>query len=190
MNITSAEFIKGIIGTDSIINDGCSQIAFIGRSNVGKSSVINSLLLRKDLVKSSSTPGKTKEINFFKINKKFHFVDLPGYGFARMGERGVDKIRKLILWYLTSGEVRPRLVVLIVDLCVPPSRLDKEMVDILRAEQVPFVVVGNKADRLNQTEKAHNSKLIEASLGAPITHYSARTKAGRDQLLKICAAEL
>lgn len=185
MNITSAEFVKGIIGTDPILGEKHQQIAFVGRSNVGKSSVINSLVMRKDLVKSSSMPGKTREINFFLINKKFYFVDLPGYGFARMGAKGAEKIRKLILWYLGSGEARVHLVVLIVDSGVLPMAYDKEMADILRAENIPFVVVSNKIDRLNQTERSHNIKLIESALGATVVPYSARTHYGREELLEM-----
>lgn len=185
MEIKSAEFVKGIIGTDPILNEKHPQIAFVGRSNVGKSSVINSLVLRKDLVKSSSMPGKTKEINFFLINKNCYFVDLPGYGFARMGAKGAEKIRKLILWYLGSGEAKVNLVVLIVDLGVKPMPHDKEMADILRAENIDFVVVGNKVDRLNQTERAHNTKAIESALGVGVILYSARTKYGREELLEV-----
>lgn len=183
MKITSAVFERGIIGTDKILGDKRPQIAFVGRSNVGKSSVINSLLLRKDLVKSSATPGKTKEINYFLINDKYHFVDLPGYGFARMAVKSAEKLRKLILWYLGSGEANIRLAVLIVDACVQPMAHDKEMIDILRKEDIPFVVVANKIDRLNQTERSHNLRAIEAMLGVQVTPYSARTKAGREMLL-------
>lgn len=185
MEIKSAEFVKGIIGTDSIFGDQYPQVAFVGRSNVGKSSVINSLVLRKDLVKSSSTPGKTKEINFFLVNKECYFVDLPGYGFARMGAKGAEKIRKLILWYLGSGEARVNLVVLIVDLGIKPMVHDREMADILRAENIDFIVVGNKVDRLNQTERAHNIKEIEAAMGVSVLPYSARTKVGREDLLEV-----
>lgn len=185
MEIKSAEFVKGIIGTDPILNDRHPQVAFVGRSNVGKSSVINSLVLRKDLVKSSATPGKTKEINFFLVNKAYYFVDLPGYGFARMGARGAEKIRELILWYLGGGEARPRLVVLLVDACIKPQAHDREMADILRTECYDFVIVANKIDRLSQTERAHNIKDIEAKLGALVLPYSARTKAGREELLAV-----
>lgn len=185
MEVTSATFIKGILGTDPILGDKYPQVAFVGRSNVGKSSVINSLVMRKDLVKSSSMPGKTREINFFLINKKYYFVDLPGYGFARMGAKGAEKIRKLILWYLSSGEARVRLVVLIIDSSIKPMPYDKEMADILRAENIPFIVVANKIDRLNQTERAHNMKSIEAALGATVVPYSARTHNGRDVLLEM-----
>ena len=182
MEIKSAEFIKGIIGTDDILNDNIPCIAFVGRSNVGKSSVINSLVLRKNLVKPSATPGKTKEINFFLINKKHYFVDLPGYGFALMGAKGAEKLRKLILWYLAGGEARIDLVVLIVDAGINPMPHDKEMVDILREKNINFIVIANKIDRLNQTERSHNLKKIESYLGAPIIPYSARTKEGRDVL--------
>lgn len=187
MNITSAEFVKGVIGTDPILKEKYPNIAFVGRSNVGKSSVINSLVMRKDLVKSSSMPGKTREINFFIINKKFHFVDLPGYGFARMGAKGAEKIRKLILWYLGSGEAHVNFVVLIVDSVVKPMPYDREMADILRAENIPFVVVANKIDRLNQTERSHNMKAIESQLGASALPYSARTHYGREELLDTIA---
>ena len=184
MDITSASFVTGIIGTDPILKEKLHNVAFVGRSNVGKSSVINSLVMRKDLVKSSSMPGKTREINFFLINKKFYFVDLPGYGFARMGAKGAEKIRKLILWYLGSGEAHVNFVVLIVDSVVKPMAYDREMADILRAENIPFVVVANKMDRLNQTERSHNMKAIESQLGATALPYSARTHNGREELLK------
>lgn len=185
MQIKSAQFIKGIIGTDPILGEATHQVAFVGRSNVGKSSVINSLLERKDLVKSSSFPGKTKQINFFLVNKEFHFVDLPGYGFARMGAKGAEKIRKLILWYLGSGEVRPRLVVLIVDACVKPMAHDKEMAGILRNESIPFVVVANKIDRLTQAERSQSLRAYESAFGVDIIPYSARTNAGRPELAQI-----
>jgi GTP-binding protein len=185
MEVKSAEFVKGIIGTDPVLGDPRPQVAFVGRSNVGKSSVINSLVLRKSLVKSSSMPGKTREINFFVVNNDRFFVDLPGYGFARMGAKGAEKIRKLILWYIGSGEARPKLVVLIVDAGVTPMPQDKEMADILRAERCPFIVLANKVDRLNQTERSHNLKAIEAAIGAEVIPYSARTKAGREKLLEL-----
>ena len=187
MEIKSAVFMKGIIGTDPILKDTLPQVAFIGRSNVGKSSVINSLLGKKDLVKSSSVPGKTKEINFFKVNDKSYFVDLPGYGFARMGARGADKIRKLILWYLTGGEARAHLVLLIVDAGAGPMAHDKEMVNLLRLENLDFIVIANKIDRLTQAEKVAQLRAIEQELMAPVFPYSARTKFGKEELLSVIA---
>jgi len=94
MEIKSAEFIKGILGTNELLEDERLQVAFIGRSNVGKSSVINSLVNRKDLVKSGSKPGKTRQINFFLINGKVYFVDLPGYGFLKASLKEKEKLGK------------------------------------------------------------------------------------------------
>lgn len=190
MKVTSAEFIKGIIGTDPILKDKHPQIAFIGRSNVGKSSIINTLVGRKDLVKSSSLPGKTKEINFFLINKSFYFVDLPGYGYARMSAQGAEKLRKLILWYFMGGETRARLVVLIVDASVAPMQHDKEMVDALRKEGLDFVIVANKIDRLTQAERVHNIRAIESTFLAPVFPCSARTAFGREELLGVIEESL
>ncbi|HFC36125.1 MAG TPA: ribosome biogenesis GTP-binding protein YsxC, partial [Candidatus Moranbacteria bacterium] len=115
MQIKTAKFVKGIIGTDEILRDGKQQIAFVGRSNVGKSSVINSLVGIKKLAKSSATPGRTQEINFFLINDKVYFVDLPGYGFAKISKKQREKIRKMIIWYLSYAETKPCKVVLIID---------------------------------------------------------------------------
>ena len=185
MEIKSAEFVKGVIGTDPILKDGIPQIAFIGRSNVGKSSIINSLVSRKNLVKSSSTPGKTKELNFFLVNKNVYFVDLPGYGFARMSAQGAEKLRKMILWYFMGGEARPVLTILIVDASVAPMPHDKEMADALHKEGLSFIVVANKIDRLSQAERVRNIRAIESALHAPVLPFSARTKFGREDLLAV-----
>src|SRR5881394_1791063 len=115
MNIKSADFVKGITGDDIILTDNIPQIAFIGRSNVGKSSVINSLANKKAMARSSSSAGRTKEINFFLINKDFYLVDLPGYGFAHGSLDERKNIQQLIYWYLTNPEVEQKKVVLIID---------------------------------------------------------------------------
>src|SRR3990167_7680582 len=111
MKIISAKFVKGITGTDDILYDGIPQIAFVGRSNVGKSSVINSLVNQNELVKVGKKPGKTTEINFFIINNKFYFVDLPGYGYAELSPIEKEKIRKRMLWYLLESGAKPLHVV-------------------------------------------------------------------------------
>ena len=142
--IKTAEFTKGIAGSNSILDSDIPQIAFIGRSNVGKSSVINSITGRKSLVKSSATPGKTREINFFLINKDVYFVDLPGYGFARMSKTLSEKLRKLILWFFTSGEASPKLVVLIIDSRIGPTELDMEMLEVLKDSGHKVLVLANR----------------------------------------------
>ena len=183
MKIQSAEFVRGIKGTDPILNSGLPQIAFVGRSNVGKSSTLNALLNRKDLVAVSKKPGKTTEINFFLVNAKIYFVDLPGYGYARADIKKREKIRKLIVWYLTSGEVRPTLVVLITDIQAGFTDFDKEMLQIIQEQGYPYVVVANKIDKLNQKEIARELlKMKNESNVIEIFPHSAKTKKGTDVL--------
>ncbi len=183
ININTAEFKKGITGTNSILQDPISQIVFIGRSNVGKSSVINSLTGRKSLVKSSATPGKTREINFFLINKEMYFVDLPGYGFAKMSKKQSEKLRKLILWYFTSGESMPRLVVLIIDAKVGATDLDMEMLEILREHNHNVLIVANKVDKLKKNDIKKKISEIEQKTGERVFSYSAKTKLNKEGLL-------
>jgi len=179
MKIKSAEFIKGIIGTDDIIHDGIPQVAFVGRSNVGKSSLINSLINRKNLVKSSSTPGKTQQINFFLINNDVYFVDLPGYGFAKLSEKKREKLRKLILWYLSDSGVKPCKVVFIIDAKVGPTDFDMEMLGFLAEHVHKVIILANKADKLNMNELAKQSKLIQKKLRSEdIFFCSAKNKKG------------
>jgi GTP-binding protein len=184
MEIKTAKFIKGIIGTNEILEDERPQVAFIGRSNVGKSSVINSLVNRKNLVKSGAKPGKTRQINFFLINKKIYFVDLPGYGFIKMPLKQKEKIRRMILWYLFRSEVKFKKVVLIIDARIGPSEFDEEMLDLLNKNKYPVVVVVNKIDKLKKNKLIGQLKIIRGKTGDnEIIPYSARTKKGRNELL-------
>jgi|CXWL01.1.fsa_nt_gi GTP-binding protein len=175
--IHSAEFLKGIIGTDVILTDGVPEIAFVGRSNVGKSSVINSLVNRKDLVKTSNRPGKTTEINFFGINtKKCYFVDLPGYGYAKRSPKEKESIEKLILWYLMYSNATIARVVLILDSKAGLTAFDEEMIRVLREKRYPLVIVANKIDKLNQKETVAQLRAIkEAAHEATVIAYSATT---------------
>ncbi|MDQ3239738.1 MAG: ribosome biogenesis GTP-binding protein YihA/YsxC [bacterium] len=183
MEIYSAEFIKGMRGTDPITDKVGLHVAFIGRSNVGKSSVINSLTKRKKLVKSSSTPGKTTEINYFLINQKYYFVDLPGYGFAARSAQESDKIRKLILWYLFDLEIENRLAVLIVDSNVGLTDFDLEMLRFLRKYDRKVIVVANKVDRLDNSDKIKKIDLIVNQINQyPLVQYSAKNNTGRLEL--------
>lgn len=184
MEITTAQFVKGILGSDEILHDGIPHIAFVGRSNVGKSSVINSFLGRKGLAKSSATPGKTKEINFFLVNGSTYVVDLPGYGFARMSAKSAEKLRKLIVWYLSGKEARPTLVVIVVDANIDPTPYDYEMVDILQREKVPFIILANKVDRLNQSERVRRLNAHKDFFGLSVFPYSAKTREGRAELME------
>ena len=178
--------MKGIIGTDEILYDGLPQIAFVGRSNVGKSSVINSLVNQNNLVKVGKKPGKTTEINFFLINNKFYFVDLPGYGYARLSPAEREKIRKRMLWYLLESGVKPAHIVLILDIKVGFMDFDRDMAKLLKDMGHHFMIIANKADKLNQKEISHQLGLIrEDSGGNDVIPYSATTKKGTDEVLKI-----
>ena len=184
MSVKTAEFIKGVvIGDDRILEENKLQVAFIGRSNVGKSSVINSLVGRKKLVKSSSTPGKTREINFFLINEKIYLVDLPGYGFAKASFEQREKIRRLILWYLTSAEIKNRKFILIIDAKVGPTKLDSEMIDILNKYDREFIIVANKADKLKKSERNKKLKeILEKAGSKEIIFYSTKSEEGKREL--------
>lgn len=221
--VISATFVRGLIGEDKILFDTRKQVAFIGRSNVGKSSVINTLTERKSLAKSSSLPGKTREINFFLVNftnsdknKKnitstnfnnglaplevgrktpvssngVYFVDLPGYGYAKMPPKIADKLRKRIIWYFSESEVKPSHVVFIIDSRIGITVIDKEMLEILENENHNVIVVANKSDKLSQSEFVKNIKKIENDLGGykcikKIILFSAKTKKGREELLNL-----
>lgn len=185
MKISKAEFVKGVIGDDYGMGDNLSQIAFLGRSNVGKSSVINSLVGKKNLVRSSKSPGKTREANFFRINDLFYFVDFPGYGYAKRSIKERNKMIKRILWYLRDSNVRPNAVVLIIDANVGITDLDREMIKILEENKHQIIIVANKMDKMGKLAAAENFSFIkkEAPL-ACVLPYSAKTKDGKAELIK------
>lgn len=184
-NIKSATFVKGVNGTDPVMGDGRLQVAFIGRSNVGKSSLINSLTGEKDLVRSSPLPGKTREINFFLINHKAYFVDLPGYGYARMAPKEKEHLRRLIFWYLETP-VENRKIVLIIDAKVGPTDMDLEMLQYLLEHGHEVVVVANKIDKLKKSERVRQFKELQDNIQTHmIVPYSSETHEGKDALLQV-----
>ncbi len=183
MKIQTAIFKKGIRGSDAILYEQKPQIAFIGRSNVGKSSLINCLVNQNELVKSGKTPGKTKEINFFLINNDFYFVDLPGYGYAKVSIEDREQLAKMIEWYFME-KVFNRKTVLVLDIKVGPSDLDLELIQILKEQQEDFIIVANKADSLNQKETVAQMRMIAEKIpGVEIIPCSAKTKDGRSEIL-------
>lgn len=185
MEIKTAEFKKSIRGTDPIITERKRQVAFVGRSNAGKSSLMNCLLNRTDLVRSGKTPGKTQEINFFLVNNTFYFVDLPGYGFAKMSLDRREQLAKMIQWFLLE-EVYDRTVVLVLDIKVGPNEMDMEMLRILSESNNDTLVVLNKVDRLNQKERHEQIKRIALQVpeGVDMIVCSAKTREGREEILK------
>ena len=185
MKILKAEFVKGVIGDDYSLEDNLPHIAFFGRSNAGKSSVINSLVGKKDLVKVSKVPGKTREANFFRINNSFYLIDFPGYGYAKCSVLKRNKIIKRIFWYIEFSNVKPKAVFLIIDANVGLTALDRDMIKILEVNEHQIVIVANKIDKLTKgaVEKKLSSIQKEAQ-DIPVLKYSAKTNEGEDELIK------
>jgi GTP-binding protein len=183
VKIKSADFIKGIRGDDEILENEIPQVAFIGRSNVGKSSVINSLVNRKDLARSSTKAGKTTEINFFLINKELYLVDLPGYGFAKASLEERDNLRKLIYWYLLFSNVEHKKIVMIIDSKVGLTDYDKEILRRLSEREKDVVIVANKTDKLKKNDLKKQLDSIQKVIGKyKLITYSAEKKIGVEAL--------
>jgi GTP-binding protein len=178
MNITSAKFIKGLMGTDKILSDGTPQIAFIGRSNAGKSSLLNSLTNSKKLAITSDTPGRTRALNIFLINESHYFVDLPGYGYAKAGFETLEKLEKLISWYLLDADYNPT-VVLLIDSLVGPTADDLAMLHELEQAGRDIVVVANKVDKIKKSHyQTQMKRLGEQIRGHKLFPYSSKEKIG------------
>lgn len=180
MKIKNAEFVKGVVGEDSILYEDIPQIAFVGRSNVGKSSTLNALLERKKLVKVANTPGKTREINFFRVvserDASAYFVDLPGYGYAKLSKTDRQSLENLITWYITHQETNTALICLIIDAKVGLTDLDKTFIGMIKEHNKDFIIVGNKIDKLNQKAQYQLSQELKTNFGAlEVFFISART---------------
>ncbi len=155
MEITSAEFKISNTRIDKCPQDGLPEYAFIGRSNVGKSSLINMLTRKPKLAMTSSTPGKTLLINHFLINKQWYLVDLPGYGYAKRGKKQQEKIQQIIEDYVLDREALTCLFVL-VERRHEPQKIDLEFIEWLGENGVPFAIIFTKADKLNITQQREN----------------------------------
>ena len=165
--------------------DGLPQVAFSGRSNVGKSSLINCLLGRKSLARVSSSPGKTITINFYNVDRKFYLVDLPGYGFAKRSKESTKVWSRLTDEYLT-GVRPPDLVVQLVDMKVGPTTDDNTMLSFLNEVGIPYIVVATKADKLNKTDYAKMEGALRThpliSPDAPVIPFSALKPTAADEI--------
>ena len=189
MKILKTEFARGVIGNDYSTGDGFPQIAFLGRSNSGKSSVINSLTGKKNFVKSSKVPGKTLEANFFRMNDSFYLVDFPGYGYARRSIADRNRMVKRIFWYLEFSNIRPKAVFLVIDANVGLTKLDWEMLQIVKKNNHKIIIIANKADKLAKAKRAEKiSSIIQEAQGLQILEYSAKTDEGKDELSNIIAS--
>lgn len=190
MKVTSAKFVKSVFERSQWPRDGRPEVAFLGRSNVGKSSMINSLLRVKGLARSSNTPGRTQSLNFFLINERFHFVDLPGYGFARAPREVRETWGALVTDYLANRDTLV-LSIHIVDSRHEPTTLDLQLREWLAANGKPFLTVATKSDKLSQNESHKNlaraRKVLDGAAGGigaggDLVAYSATTGRGRESV--------
>lgn len=183
MKITSTKFMKGLVGDDEILADGIPQIAFVGRSNVGKSSLIN-VLTESKISRTSSFPGRTQEINIFLVNNSFYLVDLPGYGFARSSGLGREKIGELIDSYLFNSIHSQKKVIMIIDATVGMTEKDILMFNELIKYNKNFIIIANKIDKLTQSLYHKKISELKKMVGSeyPIIPFSTKTKKGLESI--------
>ena len=192
MVITSANFVTSVANKNNILIDGLNQIAFVGRSNVGKSSLINMLCNQKKLAKASSMPGRTRLINYFLINNKFYFVDLPGYGYAQASKTEAYGWQSLIEPYLMQND-KLKLVCMLVDSRINPTEQDKQMFEYLAYYQLPFIIIATKSDKLSKAQLNKSKTNIANAFGVGVQNIypvSNETRDGKERLLSAIAQYL
>lgn len=186
INFNQAEFVLSAVKSDKFIRDGRPQVTFAGRSNVGKSSVINRLLNRKNFARVGATPGKTNQINYFRIDGKIYFTDLPGYGYAKVSQTERDRWGRLMESYFAE-EGLITLGVQIVDARHKPTADDVTMCEWFKGTGCPLIVVANKLDKLKKSEIEPNMALIRETLGLGdevlLIPFSAEKGTGKTELL-------
>ncbi|MBR6715132.1 MAG: YihA family ribosome biogenesis GTP-binding protein [Prevotella sp.] len=188
MEINKSEFVTSAPYVSACPTDTKPEYAFIGRSNVGKSSLINMLCNHKGLAKTSSTPGKTLLINYFIINNEWYLIDLPGYGFAKRSQKVQQQIDQMIRGYILQRKQMVNLFVL-VDIRLKPQKIDREFIDWLGMSGIPFTIVFTKADKLSKAKAQENTMLWMNDLKEtweelpPYFITSAESKLGREEML-------
>ena len=192
LNLQQAEFVRSAAGPRDFPRDSLPQVVFAGRSNVGKSSVINRLLNRKNFARVGAAPGKTTHINYFRIDGKLYLVDLPGYGYAKVSHQEKERWARLIQsWFDDPGLMS--LGILIVDSRHKPSADDVVMADYFKATGCPFAVVANKLDKLKKSEIDPNMTLIRETLAldesVKLIPFSAEKGAGKEDLIHLILNE-
>lgn len=186
MDIKSAKFVTSAtkISLDNL--EDFSQIAFVGRSNVGKSSLINMLVKNSKLCKTSSTPGRTRLINYFLINDNLYFVDLPGYGFAKASKSEIDGWQSMIEPYLVENE-QLKCVCMLVDSRIEPTAQDKQMLKFLNYYRIPFITIATKCDKFGKSKVKPQMQKLSNSLGVGVDNVfasSSETGFGRLEILR------
>jgi len=181
-NQIESQFIGSFYALDQIPNDERPQIAFAGRSNVGKSSLLNKLVGQKKLAKVSATPGKTRSINFFSINERFYFVDLPGYGYAKVSRTERESWGKLLESYLTASKCLIGMV-LLLDCRREPTEQDLMLTEWLEKRKLPVIIALTKCDKLGRSELARKVRATEKQFDLAVIPFSTVSGVGKNQLL-------
>jgi len=185
LNVNRAEFVKSAVSPNQFIESSLPAVAFAGKSNVGKSSVINRLLNRKNFARVGATPGKTIHVNYFLIDERLYLIDLPGYGYAKVSQSERERWGKLMEDFFVAGLFQ--LGVMIVDARHKPTADDVTMAEWFKGAPCKLVVVANKLDKLKKSEIEPNLALIRETLGlpaeVPVIPFSAEKGQGRDELL-------
>lgn len=192
MDFAEIEFLLSAHNLKQLPEPTLPEIAFAGRSNVGKSSLINRLIGRKALVKVSGKPGKTQGLNFFKVAESLYLVDLPGYGFAKVSRSLQESWQGLISSYLESRESL-KCVVIIIDLRHAPKDQDTQLMGWLKSQGIPFLPVYTKMDKLSGNERTKNAELLDRGHGIQAKNrvlFSAKTGQGREELIQALASFL
>ncbi len=185
MLIKQAEFFTTVVAKNQYPTEGIKEIAFVGRSNVGKSSLINLLTNNKKLAKTSGNPGKTRTINYFLINNSFYFVDLPGYGYAKVPKDLQESWGRMMEQYLIDRE-ELKVIIVLVDIRHKPSKGDENMMEFIKHYDIPFIVAATKADKISRGQRAKYIKVIKESLGldySSIVPCSTLDRTGIEELL-------
>jgi GTP-binding protein len=182
--VIQADFVISAVSERDFPKEGIPEIVFAGRSNVGKSSLINRLAGRGKLARTSSTPGKTQSINFYRLNGSFFFVDLPGYGYAKAGKTAVQEWKRVIDQYFRKSSAIV-LAIQIVDARMPPTDSDLRLSEWLQRLEIPYMLVAAKADKLSNNQQSAQLRVISSSFGGqPVVMSSAKTGMGCKEIWK------
>ena len=192
LNFNKAEFVRSAGEPKDFLRDGLPQFAFAGRSNVGKSSLINALMNRKSLARTSAQPGKTQTINFYNINDERYLVDLPGYGYAKVSQEAKEQWGKMIERYLHTSK-QLQYVFLLIDIRHEPSANDKMMYEWIVSNGFAPIIIATKLDKIKRSQRDKQLKLVRTGLGVlpgtKIIPFSAETKEGREEIWDLICAE-
>jgi GTP-binding protein len=188
MEIRNVTFLRGVTGSEGLPDVDRPTVAFFGRSNVGKSSVINALVQRKDMARSSSRPGRTTEVNYFSVDDAWYLADTPGYGYARLSKVFMEKIAKHLSWFAGAPEVTLSLAVVVIDAEIGLQEADRETISVLRDAGRNILILGNKSDKGRRNDITNHIRDVEKEFPeSKVIRYSAKTGEGRADLLHALA---